>query len=148
MEELKFRVWIRDKKVMYDDMCVYPRELRITKDGAVLEMGCRKINHNLKGENTALYIDDVVIMLWTGKQDRNGRDIYEGDIVKHVKTGAKGYVVWDIEALGFYIHQSFYPQDENGNFFYFYGNYGKRNFKWEDLIIIGNIYEDFEKQDI
>lgn len=67
MREIKFRIWLpKDKILTYDDGTFY-----LTADGDVLD-----INNDLP------FDDEPILMQYTGLKDDNGREIYEGDILK------------------------------------------------------------------
>src|SRR5690625_1949069 len=66
MREIKFRAWNNDKKYMEYDV-------DINSDGQVIEYNY--------GYYAGSY--DYPIMQYTGLKDKNGREIYEGDIVKY-----------------------------------------------------------------
>lgn len=72
MREIKFRAWDRDAKRM-----IYP------------EQG---IVNNLKSWEILQLFD--VTMQYTGLKDKNGEEIYEGDIMDFTE-GNLGQVMWD-----------------------------------------------------
>ena len=112
MREIKFRAW--DTKT---DNWVEGIELVIHTTGRLLRIP-----------------DHVILMQFTGLHDKNGKEIYEGDIVRinHPDdrtgdfTNAIGKVFWWEEEGGWY----------HGN------NHGRPPKRmWEYVEVIGNIYE-------
>ncbi len=106
--------------------------------------------------------DDFVLMRFTGSHDNNGKEIYEGDLVKwheqiinYNETFKKnddifGLVLWDREDCGFKVVQltkgqwlykigeSIFEQDTE-----FY-SYDGAEFLWKELEVVGNIYEHYD----
>lgn len=83
-------------------------------------------------------IDNTVLMQSTGLKDKNGKLIYEGDIVKfNFDTDEiKAVVSWDNkELIGFYLNTTDYFKDKYVTDYDFYKN---------DYEVIGNIYENPE----
>lgn len=107
MRELKFRAW--DKKDNCMHVCLDMRDLPFW-DWASLS--------------------HVPVMQYTGLKDKNGIEIYEGDILGLDSREPFGYVTFD--KAGFRLETS----RDKSNFLH---NYNRFN-----LQIIGNIYENPE----
>ncbi len=121
MREIKFRAWNKIFKVM-GDVSV----LEWYKNSSIFAY--IRANNSVSGFQTdATTVDEIVLMQYTGLKDKNGEEIYEGDILK-VIVGNKYeymevYLIQDKEHNGIY---SFDPLD------------------LEDIEVIGNIYENKE----
>jgi len=117
MREIKFRYWdLLDGKLKY----VTPQYQSITS----VDVG---------GQYITIPLDDIELMQYTGLKDKNGVEIYEGDILSRENNYENNCTIkWDNESCGFTI-----------NYIYYDEIYDMCEF-WDDFEIIGNIHENHE----
>ena len=105
MREIKFRAWDKENEVM-----IYPKGILF--DGRVVNFSCGILEP----------FEGYELMQYTGLKDKNGKEIYEGDIVKHAIWGDVYEIMF--EDGGFYVLSSYdfqtineYPLEVIGNIF-------------------------------
>lgn len=137
IREIKFRVWDTTRKIM-----LYPEDL--THDWY---FRCDTFQvHQVKEKFGRLCINEIkdpVIMQYTGLKDKNGKEVYDGDIVdrrgEHVVVDLAIPTLEDAKGGNFdnFIHWCLYSESHSG-----LGGMGR-----EEIEAIGNIYENPELVD-
>lgn len=141
MREIKFRAWDKNNKIM-----VYSTEefeLVVGVSGVYL----------LDSEPYGHQEPDLIPLLFTGRKDKTGEEIYEGYLLKSDFSSA--HIVLEV-CFGEYDNGEEYSERIVGNGWYIKehggiaegkSNIGRFFSAAEEIEIIGNIYEDEELLD-
>ncbi len=126
--EIKFKIWDNHTKVMSKEFEL--SELIFSWD----VIWTSRFN----GQNEISGCD-IVFCQYTGLKDRNGNDIYEGDIVEAWSEGYKhiGEIRWRFEGQPAII---IYPAFANQGFWKLHGQKGID----DGVVVIGNIFQNPE----
>ena len=126
MDTLKFRAFNKTTKEMHDVKSIH--------------LGTQKIIVCCKYGNISIPFEDIELMRNIGYEDKNDKEIFEGDIILLME---RWYCVveYDIENARFIISgKNIKNEDEEGKWTYSsFAPYYKHNFE-----VIGNIYENPE----
>lgn len=128
MREIRFRAWDKEIEKMYPVLEIDFVEEWVRMYSKITGRHCN-------------YLDDLVLMQFTGLEDKDGKEIYEGDIVsvKYLydkRTTDRAQVVWQEDKAGFGLKSL---KGLTNEVYELYRVTSKHN-----LEIIGNIYENKE----
>lgn len=145
--DIKFRAWDKKLNRMY-----YVRSI---KDIGMLGSTVNYLSPDIKG----VPIDfNCILLQFTGLLDKNGKEVYEGDIVKGVvrapqlltgdtdencNTNMGGIVFWNFCMYSMQVIESLCEKEREGmiNYFDFMMDYQG---DFEEIEVIGNIYQNPE----
>lgn len=131
-DRFKFRIWINNK--MHDVFYYYK-----AKNGVIF--ACTDLE-----DNTGFNTDGSTLMQSTGLKDKNGKLIYEGDVVKTYSYRCNLIVTWFknkfiLVPYSDYQDKDKYASERINGYRYFENNNRYANERDE---VIGNIYENPE----
>ncbi len=138
MRDIKFRAW----DVRSGCMCSVKSILYLSRnDIRILGYAYdKRIDASISQGQTPLEGIFVILMQYIGIKDKNGKEVYEGDITNRGIVEWNDHLNWD---MGGSYHPGFYfkSSDDEGDLSYHLG--------FDDRIeVIGNIYENPKLREI
>ncbi len=134
--EIKFRAWNKKNKLFITNDDEF-KEYMIGLDGKFYRMDFYSGILGYEDGNLIWNeLKDIILMQYTGLKDENGKEIYEGDIIKHSYNDEKFIVPNFTPISRLYEATSIKP--------HYYGNDDWMSFSEVDWEVIGNIYQNPE----
>lgn len=128
MRDIKYRAYIKkDYKSELVGKVLEVSSLHLKKNKAIIGYSINKSNYG----NHSFNYEDIELMQYTGLHDKNGKEIYESDIVYIASEDENAFVLWDKETARYIIQFNSWCADFD-------------NFYGKELEVIGNIYDNPE----
>jgi uncharacterized phage protein (TIGR01671 family) len=152
--EIKFRVWNKEKKCWYEPIYEAYKgnlfDLHLGLSGDINERAFDEHGHE-RLTHESVFPDRYELMQYTGLKDKNGKEIYEGDILKdelcHFKEDMIREIAWDDYNCQYALrrkhiteHSDFEPRKDG----YVYSIMPHKTDFEIGMEVIGNIYENPE----
>lgn len=135
MTQIKFRAWDEQRKEMHHDFQFIRSGIQ-GNDWVIFTSDKQPFSSNWK--DNPHFSQQLKIMQFTGLKDKNGKEVYEGDVLREKKECYE-------PALGVvhYMSPAFIVADKDGNTYWLGG--GRAGIEQlKDTEVIGNIYENPE----
>jgi uncharacterized phage protein (TIGR01671 family) len=140
MKDIKFRAWDTvDKKMKLPTLLRLNRDLPYTDDnnnGKVFQMQCNG------QENIEYFNGRIVLMQCIGLSDKNGKEIYEGDILYNDREKSTYEVIWIKEECRFGLRYKFKRSYEGKEWVETREDIPLNRMPYS--VLVGNIYQNSE----
>jgi uncharacterized phage protein (TIGR01671 family) len=144
MREIKFRAWLKKSKIMVEVLQISIESKCILMKGEPLEY---VVFREFEGDDiwSGISFEDIELMQYTGLKDKNGVEIYEGDIVKIFDDGYETICVVRYENGFFDLYKK---SDKTASGYENYDDFiAFTNYDY-DFEVIGNIHENPEMLEV
>ena len=137
MRTIKFRAWDKDSEIMF-----IPTDIKLCKDMKTWDID--RIDKDNSKNTICKNGENVILMKFTGLKDKNGKEIFEGDIVKIGKNKFLEYLNEGENYLIKFCQGSFCFEKLDGSLIFCGDDLEIRGNKYLKIKVIGNIYENPE----